>query len=153
MRKNRNWVWRTQKTQKTNLIYIQRHLLFYVVCKDFICRARFRSLLYSWLLDHSSISRARRTGNGCDSCRVWAFLKKENLLFKNISEVGCRISRESLTLYTNPLGSMMPCRKNELALERHPRWVDRTKKDSHRLVSSEQRWQSLVETWYIISYH
>jgi hypothetical protein len=33
------------------------------------------TVLYSWLLDHSSISRARITGRGCESSLVWAFLQ------------------------------------------------------------------------------
>lgn len=36
--------------------------------------ACFSRYLYSWPLDHSSISRARRTGKGWDNCLVWAFL-------------------------------------------------------------------------------
>ena len=39
-------------------------------------------VLYSWLLDHSSISRARITGKGCESSLVCAFLQHVKRLRK-----------------------------------------------------------------------
>jgi len=55
----------------TRVLFFMSHIsytLFSPIWSNFCI-----TVLYSWLLDHSSISRARITGKGCESSLVWAF--------------------------------------------------------------------------------
>lgn len=93
--------------------------------------ARLRRVPYSWLLDHSSISRARSTGKGCESCLVCAFLQGMRwiqwILIRNCQLVlhrWCCVWELFLTLYTTLQGLRKPCHKSELVPKMHPHLVD-----------------------------
>jgi hypothetical protein len=111
-------------------------------------------VLYSWLLDHSSISRARITGRGCESSLVCAFLQHVKRLRKKCHTTNVisttlisPIMVQEITVLTGcttQLGSMQLCRRNELAPRRHPRLAGRQETGILQPISSEQRWQPLV---------
>lgn len=121
--------WKLHNTcTSTRVIVFYSHFTW--DAKDFVLMTgvtRLRRDWYSLLLDHSSISRARRTGRGCESCLVWAFLNvnehiRESIYSKLTSKV--QSITTSLALCTTQQGLKKPCHKSELGPRKHPHLID-----------------------------